>query len=82
MVVAPLFVPVSVSRVEKDPPDPEWLARFVGEFLKNGLSRTSVAENQAKISLTSKLRKAFTFRYFVVAVPSPVSSLCLVVELI
>ncbi len=33
-VVSPNFVPVSVSHVERDLPDPEWLARFVGEFLR------------------------------------------------
>ncbi len=31
------FVPVSVTREEKALPDPEWLARFVGEFLRGAL---------------------------------------------
>jgi len=33
-VIAPSSVPVSVSRVEKSLPDPEWLAHFVGDFLR------------------------------------------------
>ena len=33
-VIKSSFIPVAVNEVPKDLPDPEWVARFVGELLR------------------------------------------------
>ena len=32
-LMSPSFIPVSVSRVERNLPDPQWLAQFLGELM-------------------------------------------------
>lgn len=34
-VISPSFVPVSVCHTNNELPDPEWLAQFVGEFVRS-----------------------------------------------
>ncbi len=36
-IVSPAFAPVTVSRIDGRLSDPEWLARFAGEFLRSVL---------------------------------------------